>query len=475
MNQSNSYTLDLNQISAVYFLGIGGIGMSAIARWFMQMGISVSGYDRTPSPLTDALQKEGAQICFEDRLEAIPTSISSNPSHTLVVITPAIPKEHQQWAFFREQGFQILKRSQVLGLISQSCFTVAVAGTHGKTTTSTMIAYLLREAGLGCTAFLGGISANYETNFWLSEKPLAETTLVVEADEFDRSFLTLFPNRAVLTSIDADHLDIYGEEEALHRSYADFVYQIKRDGQLWINEKIKLNYELRTGASAQSYGIDRGDWYASNIRPEGFGFSFQLNQGLINHGTFLLPMPGFHNVENAVAALCVAHGLGISFEKLRTFLAGFKGVKRRFEKIYDQGGRVLIDDYAHHPSEIQAALNSVRALYPNKKMGVVFQPHLFTRTRDFALEFSRSLNLADTLWMLDIYPARELPIPGVSSKMILDRADVVDRKLVTKEELPQLVAQSDCEIVVTLGAGDIDRLVQPLAEAMARQYKSVSA
>lgn len=466
MTQPTLSPQDLQTYRQVYFLGIGGIGMSALARWFVRHGFAVSGYDRTPGPITEALEKEGVAIHYEDDLAALPESVRNDKEHTLVVLTPAIPAQHTEWKFLRESGYTILKRSQVLGLLSRSSYTVGVAGTHGKTTTSSMIAYLLREAGLGCTAFLGGITANYGTNFLLSEKPLEESVMVVEADEFDRSFLTLFPNLAVVTSIDPDHLDIYGDGETMTRAYGDFILQIKREGTLLLQSRIPGEFETRSQVQVIRYGRETGEWFARNIHPNGFGFDFELCQGLSSYGTFHLAMPGFHNVENAVAALLIGHKLGIDWETLRNLLPGFKGVKRRFEKVAETETRILIDDYAHHPSEISAALSSLRALYPSKKLGVVFQPHLYSRTQDFALEFSHALNEADQLWLLDIYPARELPISGVSSRLILDRVDSSHKSLISKENLIAEVLASDCEVIAMLGAGDIDRLVEPMAQAI---------
>jgi len=472
MNQS--HPSELSQYKYVYFLGIGGIGMSALARWFRQNQFEVAGYDKTPGSITDQLSSEGIEIHFEDSIDLIPAYIKENQHDSLVILTPAIPKDHAEWKYFVDAGYTILKRSQVLGSISSNHFTVAVAGTHGKTTTTSMIAYLLKESGLGCTAFLGGITANYGTNFLLSDKPLEETIMVVEADEFDRSFLTLHPSVAVLTSTDADHLDIYGDDETMKTAYGEFVRQIKRDGKLYLNKNIHTQFETRSSVHTKRYGLDDSQVFATNISPNGFGFDFEVRENLGSYGEFHLSMPGFHNVENALAALMVCHGLGISWDRLREILPGFKGVRRRFEKIYEDNSVILIDDYAHHPSEIRAALGSLKALYPDKKLGVVFQPHLFSRTRDFALEFSHSLNQADRLWLLDIYPARELPISGVSSKLIFDRIDISEKQLISKDALIDSVIVSDCQVIALLGAGDIDRMVQPLAQAfISRSIKQV--
>ncbi len=454
---------ELNQFRQVYFLGIGGIGMSALARWFLKLGFRVGGYDKTPGPVTDALLAEGCEISFDEDINSLPLWVKENKETTLVVLTPAIPSAHAGWRFLLDNGYTIQKRSQVLGLISKSQFTIAVAGTHGKTTTSSMLAYLLTESGKGCTAFLGGITGNYNSNFLLSSSPAEESVMVIEADEFDRSFLTLFPAMAILTSTDADHLDIYGDDASIKSTYADFISQVKREGKLIIQEDINLPFDTRSGVKTIRYGKNSGNFTAVNIRSAGFGFEFDVMENLQSHGSFHLPMPGFHNVENALAAMLVCRELGISWEKLREILPGFKGVKRRFEKVYEDEKVVLIDDYAHHPSEIQAALSSIRALYPEKKLGVVFQPHLFSRTRDFALGFSQALNEADQLWLLDIYPARENPIPGITSKIILDRVDISEKKLLSKESLIAQVVASDCSVIAVLGAGDVDRLVAPLA------------
>lgn len=465
--------VDLNAFREVYFLGIGGIGMSALARWFLSRGFHVGGYDKTPGPVTEALEKEGCIISYDDTVAALPDWLS--PESTLVVVTPAIPRNHAGWQLLVEKEFIILKRSQVLGMISRSHYTMAVAGTHGKTTTSAMLAYLLREAGKGCTAFLGGISSNYQTNFLLSEKGPEESIMVAEADEFDRSFLTLFPRIAILTSTDPDHLDIYGDESGIRAGYAEFISQIKRDGVLFVHEAVKLNYEIRQGVKVRTYGRENGDFTVRNIRASGFGFEFEVMENLQSHGLFHLGMPGFHNVENALAAMLACREAGVSWDELRVLLPGFKGVKRRFEKVFEDDRVVLIDDYAHHPSEIQAALQSIRALYPDRKLGVVFQPHLFTRTRDFAAGFSRALNEADQLWLLDIYPAREQPIPGITSRIILDRVDISEKKLCSRESLITQVVGSGCSVIAVLGAGDVDRLVQPLADAFQSSHNKALA
>jgi UDP-N-acetylmuramate--alanine ligase len=450
--------------------------MSALARWFRQNGFHVEGYDKTPGPVTDGLIKEGIAVHFDESVSAIPHFVLENREKTLVVLTPAIPSQHAGFRHLQELGYPILKRSQVLGLIAGQSYTVAVAGTHGKTTTSSMIAYLLKESGLDCTAFLGGITANYGTNFLLSQAPAAQSIVVAEADEFDRSFLTLRPSIAVVTSTDADHLDIYGDGETMRQAYSEFVLQVRREGILLIQNQIQGDFETRSSVRTIRYGLSEGDFFATNVVPNGFGFDFEVMENMASHGKFHLAMPGFHNVENALAALLVCVKLGVSWETLRQLLPGFKGVRRRFEKVFEDDHVVLIDDYAHHPSEINAALESLRTLYPEKKLGVVFQPHLFSRTKDFALEFSHALNQADRLWLLDIYPARELPVSGVTSRLIFDRVDISEKEIISKEDLIGSVTGSDCEIIAMLGAGDIDRLVQPMAEAfLSRSQSGVKA
>jgi UDP-N-acetylmuramate--alanine ligase len=451
------------QYSKVYFLGIGGIGMSAIARWFVANNFEVAGYDKTPTPLTQALEAEGASIHFTDSIDAIPASFLENTTDTLVVYTPAIPKDHLEFNYLKDHGFTLMKRSQVLGLLTENMFTIGVAGTHGKTTTSSMVTHVLKAAGQNVTAFLGGITQNYGTNFLLNNGP-ENIICVVEADEFDRSFLTLAPNLAIVTSTDADHLDIYGDHSHVLESFQLYVNKLKPGGKAFIQADQSLN--TLPDASQNSYGLNQGEIQASNIRIENAMFIFDI---VHPKGTILnieMQVPGFHNVENAVATAAVCLEVGLSEAQIKAGLASFGGVKRRFEYYLKTDKAVFIDDYAHHPTEISAALKSVRALYPSHKLTVAFQPHLFSRTNDFQQEFAESLDLADKVFLLDIYPARELPMPGVTSAIIskyMKKATVVHCQ---KHELVALVKADKPSLFVTLGAGDIDTLLQDIKQTL---------
>jgi len=445
----------------VYFLGIGGIGMSALARWFNQNGFQVAGYDRTQTALTQRLESEGIAVHYTDDPGLISEAVKADRERSLVVYTPAIPKDHQEWAWLREQDYTIQKRAQVLGLISQGFFTVAIAGTHGKTTTSSMVAHLLRACGRDVAGFLGGITVNYDSNLLLNET--SDAIVVAEADEFDRSFLHLQPNLAVVTACDADHLDIYGEASAMHESFREFVQQVDEQGRVFLQTRTisTLFPEGKDGAVAEPYGIDSGDLRAEKVMPVGDQFTFELVRAGESQGTFTLPMPGFHNVENAVAALGIGLELGLTADALREALASYRGVKRRFEYVVRTESQIYIDDYAHHPTEIEALLKSVRALYPDQPITAVFQPHLYTRTRDFAEGFSASLSLADEVLLLPIYPARELPIEGVESEMLLP-AITTEKRLVQKKDVLVALAEKPRPVLLSVGAGDIDRLVQPI-------------
>ena len=450
----------------IYFVGIGGIGMSALARWFNVNGFSVSGYDKTPTSLTDTLAEEGISVIFEDSVQQIPALYKLDPSQTLVVYTPAIPANHQQMAYFRANGFETQKRSQVLGWITRNLRTVGVAGTHGKTTTSSMVAHLLRSAGVNCTAFLGGITQNYGTNFLLNEptdRP-EEVVCVVEADEFDRSFLTLFPDMAIVTSTDAGHLDIYGEHNALLDSFRAYVGQIKPGGTLFM----KKGLQLREGAAVdvQEYSLNEGNYRSENLCIVNSRFVFDIVYPGGRIDAIPMMIPGYHNVENAIAATAVALRLGVSPGQIREGLSTYRGVKRRFEYIIESKEVVYIDDYAHHPTEIEAFLSSVKALYPGRHVTAIFQPHLFTRTRDFADGFADSLSLADRLILLDIYPAREQPIEGVNSEMLLAKVNLEDKIILSKEAIIDELRRTTNDIVVTIGAGDIDKLVGKIKEIL---------
>ena len=460
--------MNIANIHSAHFLGIGGIGMSALARWFKHVGVAVSGYDKTPSPLTLALESEGMNISFEDSLETIPAKVLEHPDQVLVIWTPAMPKDSIQLNFFQSKGYEVKKRAAVLGMITSDLPSIAVAGTHGKTTTSSMVAHLLKHGGKNIAAFLGGVTQNYNSNLILHDEEGSEATVVVEADEFDRSFLHLHPNTAVLTSADPDHLDIYGDPDHLLEGFRQFVGLLPEGGLLYIAAKAYEKLALGKGRKFEikQYGISAGEIQARNIQPGPASFSFDyVGNGKTIEG-LQLRMPGFHNVENALAAISIALDCGIGEEAVRQGLAGFKGVKRRFEMWVQEGDRVFIDDYAHHPEEIRAFLGSVKAMYPKKKLTAIFQPHLFTRTRDFASGFSESLSLADEVVLLEIYPARELPIEGVNASMLLPGITSAEKSLRSKEELLGYLDEHRPEVLVTIGAGDIDRLVQPIANWM---------
>ena len=450
-------------LHSIFFLGIGGIGMSALARWFQQEGYAVAGYDKTPSPLTDALVEEGMQVIFADEVAAVPTQFRSNPDEVLVVWTPAIPKDAVLLHFF-QQGFLIQKRAEVLGMITKDQYTIAVAGTHGKTSTSSLVAHLLKSAGKPVTAFLGGITQNYNSNLILSGKS-KEAVVVVEADEFDRSFLHLNPNEAVLTSADPDHLDIYGDEQTILEGFRQFLSLVDKKGKIYIQShaQYRLGDQGITLASLREYGLRSDGIHAENIvaKPNSFIFDYIGSKNQLKG--LELSIPGFHNVENALVAIAIALDHGVSETQVREGIKTFLGVRRRFEIHSSQAGKIYIDDYAHHPEEIKACLSSVRAMYPSQRLTVIFQPHLFTRTRDFALGFSESLSLADEVLLLPIYPARELAIAGVESEMLLEGIQAAKKVCIPKNEIMDYLKSAVPEVLVTLGAGDIDRLVPGIA------------
>ncbi|TZF81308.1 UDP-N-acetylmuramate--L-alanine ligase [Pedobacter sp. BS3] len=444
--------MELNAIRQVYLVGIGGIGMSGLARYFHRRGCTVSGYDRTSTTLTDSLIAEGISVTFTDAEAELPAAFASPGDDKLVIYTPAIPKDSAILNTLINRGFQLYKRSQVLGIISKSMFTIAVAGTHGKTTTSSMVAHILKDTGYDCSAFLGGITGNYNTNVLFGNN----NTLVVEADEYDRSFLTLYPDIAIITSMDADHLDIYGDKDHLTESFRMFAAQLKSGGTLIHRKGLPLNEGLAYSAT------EPADAFAEHIRIAGGDFYFDFVNSKTRIPDIRLGIPGKHNVENAVAAIQAALLLDIDPQKIKAALGSFKGVKRRFEYIVKTDEHIYIDDYAHHPEELRACITAVKSLYPGKKLTVIFQPHLFTRTRDFAAGFSEVLSLADKLILLPIYPARELPIPGVTSAMLLDGVTIPDKKELNKNEVEAYIKQTSPELLLTVGAGDIDTLVEPL-------------
>lgn len=448
--------MNLDHIKRVYLLGIGGIGMSGLARYFKHLGCDVQGYDRTETDLTRALVQEGIEVVYQDEVDLLPAVYRQPSAETLLVFTPAIPQDLAIKAYFANNGFTLYKRSEVLGIISASRFTIAVAGTHGKTTTSTMIAHLLKDSGYDCSAFLGGISSNYNSNVLYGEN----NVVVVEADEYDRSFLTLHPNIAVVTSADADHLDIYGDEKHLLESFALFLGRVTRDGVSIVKKGLPFKGDITYAKEEQC------DAYARHIRVEDGVFYFDYISDLYEILDISLGMPGLHNVENAVAAITVALRLGIDAEKIKSALASFRGAKRRFEYVVKTARNIYIDDYAHHPEELRAFLTSMKKLYPTKKLTVVFQPHLYSRTRDFIDGFAEVLKLADELLLMDIYPARELPIEGVTSGWLLDKVNLEQKQLLSPESVLAFVKENRPELIVTVGAGDIDRLVKPLKQIL---------
>lgn len=437
--------------------------MSALARYFRVLGKNVSGYDRVATTLTRQLEAEGIPIHYTDDVDIIDNQVINNPAQSVIVYTPAVPQSHSELNYFRDKGYSLYKRAEVLGLVTRETFTIAVGGTHGKTTTSCMVAYLLHHAGLNCGAFLGGLSANFNSNFILPDGE-GETITVTEADEFDRSFLHLSPNIAVITSMDADHLDIYGEHSNLLDSFHLFAKKVMAGGTLYVRYGQPFHAELED-ITLHKYGIENGAHYrAANISIDNGDYYFDLITPLNTLAQLKLGMPGIHNVENAVAAASIALQMGVSEEKLRSGLATFAGVKRRFEYIIKTDGLVYIDDYAHHPTELEAAIKSARQLYPDKKIKGVFQPHLYSRTQDFAEGFARSLSLLDEVVLLDIYPARELPIEGVTSQLIFDKITIDNKTLCTKQQLLSVINNTPTQVLLTLGAGDIDQLVQPLKQ-----------
>ncbi|TSA39170.1 MAG: UDP-N-acetylmuramate--L-alanine ligase [Porphyromonadaceae bacterium] len=453
----------LDRIQRVYFLGIGGIGMSSLARFFRSRGIAVAGYDRTQTPLTRALESEGINIHYEDNPEQIPFAIQKHPSEpeTLIIYTPAIPKDMLELNYFIDNGYLLHKRSEILGLITRNYDSLAVAGTHGKSTVTAMIAQILIESGEGCTAFLGAISKSMNSNLVLSD---LSRWAVVEADEFDRSFLQLDPFMACITSMDPDHLDIYGDYETLVKGYTDFVNRVKPQSKLLIKQGLHLQPDSARKQKVLTYSLDSvdSDYHARNIRQVELGYRFDLvtPDGMVKD--LLTHIPGITNVENAVAAAALTLMAGISEDGIRKGIEAFAGLVRRFDVRFNKSGVVYIDDYAHHPNEINALIRSIRLLFPDRKITGIFQPHLYSRTRDFAGGFAESLGKLDELILLDLYPAREKPIPGVDSKTIFDRVELKAKRLCAKKDLIKTLESVQPEILLTIGAGDIDQLCGPI-------------
>jgi UDP-N-acetylmuramate--alanine ligase len=446
---------NLDHIEHFYFIGIGGIGMSALARYFQAKGAKVCGYDRTPSKLTAELEKEGIVIGYADEVEAIPQSIIKNVENSLVVYTPAVPKDHKQFGYFQQEGFQVVKRSELLGMVTADKYCLAVAGTHGKTTTTAILGHLLKETGAKVTAFLGGISEDIQSNLIMQ----GDEVVVVEADEFDRSFLRLSPNIAAITSMDADHLDIYGSKEELEKSFNEFAAKIPENGTLFVNNKLSL--------SGTTLGInDASDYSAKNVKIENGTYVFDLKTPSQTIENLRFNLPGNHNLLNAITALAMAIEYGSPTIDLARALYSFKGVRRRFNYKIKTDKLVLIDDYAHHPTEISAVHQAVRAMYPDKIVLAVFQPHLFSRTRDFAEDFASSLSEFDKVFLMDIYPARETPIEGITSAWLLEQIENDYKRLVSKLDLIDSIMSEYADVVVMMGAGDIGDEVESVQNSL---------
>ncbi len=452
--------MSVKNIHSAYFIGIGGIGMSALARYFNSNNTAVAGYDRVSTSLTDDLEKEGIEIHFSDDPQLIPGYLFDVPrEETLVVYTPAIPPDHREMNFLKKEGFNLVKRSEALANLTLEKFSIAVAGTHGKTTVTSMIAHLLMDCDTNFTAFIGGILKDYETNYLTSRQDGPEI-MVVEADEFDRSFHRLQPDVAVITSVEADHLDVYENTEGLRSAFLDFAGRMRPSGKLLVHEDFSQMF-----SGATSYGTNGDYHYSINSTTDDLS-EFVLSTPAGEELTIKAPITGKHNIENAVAGLAACHISGVDAQKLSSGLEDYPGVKRRFEKVIETPDLIYIDDYAHHPTELRESISAAREKYKGKDLTVIFQPHLYSRTRDFADGFAESLSLADNILLMDIYPARELPIEGVSSEIILQKIKGKNARLVNKDEIPELMAGKKDAVIMTLGAGDIDRLVEPIKNAL---------
>ena len=455
--------MNIHTIKSVYFIGAGGIGMSALVRFFLSKGKDVSGYDRTPTELTERLNQEGASIHYEDNVKLIPQNFMDKET-TLIVYTPAVPDSHTELTFFREHGFNIMKRSQVLGMLTKTGKGLCVAGTHGKTTTSTMAAHLLHQSHVGCNAFLGGISKNYDTNLLLSD---TSDYIVIEADEFDRSFHWLTPYASVITATDADHLDIYGTKEAYLESFQHYTTLIQPGGALILHEGLELQPKLQEGVRQYTYSQDSGDFHAANIRIGGGEIFFDLVSPFGNIQDIQLGVPVLINIENGIAAMALAQLSGANAEEIKHGMASFKGVDRRFDFKIKNDRIAFLSDYAHHPEEIRQSILSLRALYPDKKLTAIFQPHLYSRTADFYKEFADSLSLLDEVILTEIYPAREKPIPGVTSKLIYDNLRPgIEKSICRKEDLLSLLPQKSLDVLIVLGAGDLNDYVPQITDIL---------
>ncbi len=464
---------DYTTISRIYFIGIGGIGMSALAKYYLSKNASVSGYDKTVTTLTKQMENEGINIHYEDSVDLL------DKNAQLIVYTPAIPKDHKELNYYLHNNYEVIKRSALLGAITKSSFSICIAGTHGKTTISTMVAHILRHSGFGCNAFLGGISVNYNTNFWSSDNNVS----VAEADEYDRSFLQLSPDIALISAMDADHLDIYGTKENMEQSFVQFSERLKAGGLLLTNYVLTVEKFSAANHIRYSLNDNDADVFSTNIRFADGGYQFDVVTNTWQLNNIQLNMGGLHNIENAVAAITIAHHLNIDSEKIKSAVNDFKGVKRRFEYIIAPSSKagehssnvVFIDDYAHHPQELNALISGAKSLFPGKKCTVIFQPHLFSRTKDLADGFAESLDEADEILLLPIYPARELPMEGVTSNIIKDKMKHKNVRVTSKDELIQYIKnnylksiknESAGSVLITAGAGDIDQLVNPIKEIL---------
>lgn len=455
--------MEINSIKAVYFIGIGGIGMSAIARYFLNKGILVGGYDRTPSDLTQKLEEEGALIHYEENVALIPEACKDKDS-ALIIYTPAIPASHQELGYFKENQFDLQKRAQVLGTLTRAHKGLCVAGTHGKTTTTSMTAHILHNSHVDCNAFLGGITKNYGTNYILSAK---SDYVVIEADEFDRSFHWLSPYASVITATDPDHLDIYGTKEAYLESFAKYSSLIQPGGYLVLHKDLEMEARVQDNVTVYSYSRNEGDFHAENIRIGNGEIFFDLVSPFENIKDVQLGVPVSINIENSIGAMALAQIAGATAEEIKQAMASFRGVDRRFDFKIKNDHQVFLTDYAHHPEEIKQSIRSIKELYADKKITAIFQPHLYSRTRDFYKEFAEGLSLADDVILLDIYPAREAPIPGVTSKLIYDNlAPEVTKRMCTKDELLDLIQNSDFDVLIALGAGDIENYAPQIAEIL---------
>ncbi|MGN6646363.1 MAG: UDP-N-acetylmuramate--L-alanine ligase [Cytophaga sp.] len=461
--------MNLKNVHSIYLIGIGGIGMSALARWFKQNNYTVGGYDKTSSDLTKALESEGMWIHYEDNVNQIPEIFKAKDS-VLVIYTPAIPADHGELNFFKDNSYQLFKRSQVLGFLTRELKTIGIAGTHGKTTTSSMAAHIMHESGMPCSAFLGGITQNYNTNILIGNHEDGNGWVVAEADEYDRSFLQLSPDIAVINNMDPDHLDIYSDVQSFYDSFNEYLKKLKPGGV--VIRRVDVDVQIPAQASkAVTFGESiEADYRIHNVITKDGGVTFSIDNDFVRWNNIRIEMPGMHNVLNATAAFLAAYHAGVNIDSIKASLRSFGGVKRRFEYIYKTPQLVYVDDYAHHPTELEALLKAVRTVFPGKKVATVFQPHLFTRTRDFMQEFAQSLALTDELLLMEIYPARELPIEGISSNVLLELIPTKNKKVVGKDELLKELKKLDFDVVVTAGAGDIDRFIQPIKLLCEERY-----